>query len=167
MVFQGSSRKAILLSVRGDQVLTGWEICLLRIRVFVHQLIQTRFPIGHYDGVDPSRRGKIIASGDKRLQESTLVVGAAISPRQIPSKNMDCRTPPQVASVSSVHWHRAESIATVASMIRHKGGFSWHTRWRKLSIPDCFQGIALESYGQCNEKPLVTKCAMRRAVNNK
>jgi hypothetical protein len=51
--------------------------------------------------------------------------------------------------------------ATVASMIKHKGVASWHSRWKNFPVPNRFLGISPEIAETYDTLPLSSQCALR------
>lgn len=54
-----------------------------------------------------------------------------------------------------------DPFATIASMMKHKGGARWHKRWRKYPIPNQFLGITQEIAAGYEQLPFVSQGALR------
>lgn len=51
--------------------------------------------------------------------------------------------------------------ATVASMLKHEGVSSWHSKWKEYPIPNYFLGITSSIANKYDELSLAEKCALR------
>lgn len=52
-------------------------------------------------------------------------------------------------------------LATVASMLRHRGVAGWHHRWRDFPVPNRFLGISADLAEHYDELPRAAQCAHR------
>lgn len=56
---------------------------------------------------------------------------------------------------------RRNPYATVASMLKHRGVFKWHARWRRFPVPNRFLGITPENRRNYANMPLPARCVLR------
>ena len=54
-----------------------------------------------------------------------------------------------------------EPMATISSMLKHKGTLRWFNIWKRFSIPNRFLGINEEIKAEYERYPIEIKCALR------